>query len=188
MKYLYSTWNMEMTNTCRSSWLQRVIAKHYIIFHNLYKITMQSFLNLKLMPYIIPVSQTRPIRVIESIFGTFRDLWFDLLFYVQGVRQSTEKTFLLNVPVPVKALTFTLLFFKPNWELFLFVFSLLIFVDNMKRAAVTEKLKVQPLIFLLWTLPGNLQTGWSLLKIKGTTSFKLEKLGYIWLLLNWTKE
>lgn len=45
-------------------------------------------------------------------------------------------------------------------------------MDKMKRADVTANLKVQPLHFFLWALPGNLQAGQSPLKIKGTT-FKL---------------
>lgn len=54
--------------------------------------------------------------------------------------------------------------------------SLLIFVDKIKRAAVTGKLKVQPLNFLPCTLPGNL-TGWvKSNKIQGHNFFQISKI------------
>jgi len=64
------------------------------------------------------------------------------------------------------------------------MFILLILVDKIKRASVTGKLKVQHLNFLPYELPGNLTDWVKSLKIKGMASFKLTKLGYLWLLLS----
>lgn len=51
------------------------------------------------------------------------------------------------------------------------------FVDKMRRAAMTGKLKVQPLNFLRCTLPGNLTDWVKPIKNQGHNSFQISQIG-----------